>query len=108
MFLYTIRRLKGILSNEHKISPIYLIDKEEENNPKADRLLLKNYKMSEIYKLLNKGAFPEIPMQMFLGCISEVFINNNDNDDDDKIFKENIIKKIIKYIDLGGFIQVCI
>ena len=42
-------------------------------------------------------------MNLFLGCISEIIEKEKIKDEEDKI---KIIKKIIKYIKLGGFIQV--
>ena len=61
------------------------------------------YNISELYKQLNKGLLPEYPMNLFLGCISEFILNNKQLKEEDN---KNIIKKIIKYINLGGFIEV--
>ena len=63
-----------------------------------------NYKMSKAYEFLNEGGNPETAMNIFLGCNTEIFF------DSDKFrtfgFQDEIIKKIKKYIQLGGFIQV--
>jgi hypothetical protein len=63
------------------------------------------FNIFDLYKKLNEGYLPEYVMNIFLGCISE-FIYKEGNkilNEDDNI---NIIKKIIKYFKLGGFIEV--
>jgi hypothetical protein len=89
-----------------------------------------NYKIDiydniNLYEELNKGGNPMIPTEIFLGCISEIYFDifnraavnykfvssdvegtDEENDEVKKYLKENIIKKIKKYIKLGGFIQV--
>ena len=62
------------------------------------------YKMLNTYKLLNEGGNPENVMNIFLGCNTEIYFDS----DKSKTFgfQVEIIKKIKKYIQLGGFIQV--
>ena len=47
---------------------------------------------------MNKGLLPEYPMNIFLGCISEIVKKTDLKNNEDK---DNVIKKIIKYINLG-------
>ena len=62
----------------------------------------KNYKMSNIYDILDTGLNPEFPMNKFLGCISEEITNNNMTNEEKKI----ALQKMIKYLNFGGFIEV--
>jgi hypothetical protein len=52
---------------------------------------------------LGDGLFPEYPMNIFLGYISKLI---QKQDIENKEDKKRIIKKIIKYINQGGFIEV--
>ena len=63
----------------------------------------KKYEMPNLYQLLNKGGNSENVMEIFLGCKNEIYFHSECYEKD---FKVNIIKKIKKYIKLGGFIQV--
>ena len=94
---------RRVIGSHYIPSSIFISENNNEDTSNNATLSVKNYKMSEIYKLLNEGSFPELPMYMLVGCISEMYKNDIYNDD----YNGYIIKKIIKYIDLGGFIQVC-
>ena len=52
---------------------------------------------------MDDGLFPEYPMNIFLGCTSEIIFRKKIKNDKDK---KEAINKLIKYIKLGGFIQV--
>ena len=96
---------KDILNKieENKSDKIYLTYNEEENKDK-NNLNDKNYLLSKIIKIVHRGLFPEYPMNLFIGCISEnIYAEYIKNDED----KANIINKIIKYINIGGFIEIC-
>jgi hypothetical protein len=94
---------RRVIGSHYIPSSIFISENNNEDTSNNATLSVKNYKMSEIYKLLNEGSFPELPMYMLVGCISEMYKNDIYNDD----YNGYIIKEIIKYIDLGGFIQVC-
>ena len=96
---------KDILNKieENKSDKIYLTYNEEENKDK-NNLNDKNYLLSKIIKIVHRGLVPEYPMNLFIGCISEnIYAEYIKNDED----KANIINKIIKYINIGGFIEIC-
>ena len=83
---------------------IYLTNKDKDLLNGEIIIKDEKYTMENIYKDLNKGGNLEHPMDIFLGCISEIFLKElikNEND------KKRILKKIIKYLDIGGFIEVC-
>ena len=62
-----------------------------------------DYTMSNIYKNLDIGGISQHPMDLFLGCLSEnIYQKNIRNENDKKL----LLKKLIKYIDIGGFIEV--
>ena len=63
-----------------------------------------NYILSKKINIMDTGLLPEYPMNIFIGCISEIIYRIDLKSEDDK---NNIIKKIIKYMNLGGFIQIC-
>ena len=79
----------------------YNIEKDDEKNYK--KLCDDSYLFSKKYEILDKDSFHEYPMNIFLGCISELI---KKQDIENKEDKKRIIKKIIKYINLGGFIEV--
>ena len=65
--------------------------------------VMMSYLFSKKYEILDKDSFHEYPMNIFLGCISELI---KKQDIENKEDKKRIIKKIIKYINQGGFIEV--
>ena len=98
----TIFSLENFISSFQNIFNLPIINMKGLNNFVNDAI---EFNIFDLYKKLNEGYLPEYVMNTFLGCISE-FIYKEGNkilNEDDNI---NMIKKIIKYFKLGGFIEV--
>lgn len=101
--MYLNKDILNKIEEDKSDKNIYLTYNEEKENKDKNILNDKNYLLSNIIKIVHRGLTPEYPMNLFLGCISEIiyvsYIRNNEN-------KKNVINKIIKYINIGGFIEI--
>ena len=88
---------------EKNESDIIYLTYNEKDNTSINILNDASYLLSNKIEILDKGLKPEYPMNIFLGCISEMMFKSDIKGKEDK---NKVIKKIIKYINLGGFIEV--
>ena len=88
---------------EKNESDIIYLTYNEKDNTSINILYDASYLLSNKIEILDKGLKPEYPMNIFLGCISEMMFKVDIKSKEDK---NKVIKKIIKYINLGGFIEV--